>query len=144
MRILCFINFSLHGDVGGFGVFKTLIGKQERKNPMNMHSEIIKASNIPALNGDPVKLVLHLVQIPEKYHNDFLIALKIEAEATGKTTHCTKRECRKSGQCHAEHFNGIDHPCGAKWQMDTLRTILMMQLYEIRKAGIETDELNWW
>lgn len=110
---------------------------------MNIRSEIIKASSIPGLSTDPVKLVLHVAQIPKKYHNDFLVALKIEAEATGKTSQCTKRDCRKSGQCHAEHFNGIDHPCGDNWQMETLRNIMMMQVYEVRKAGIEAEDLPW-
>jgi hypothetical protein len=111
---------------------------------MNIRSEIIKAASIPALKDEPVMLVLYLAQIPKKYHNDFLVALKIEAEATGKTTQCARRECRKSGQCHAEHFNGIDHPCGAKWQMETLRSIMMMQVYQVQMAGAETPELNWW
>ena len=120
-------------------------GRENKESyPMNIRSEIIKASSIPALKDEPVMLVLYLAQIPEKYHNDFLIALKIEAEATGKTAQCTRRECRKSGHCHAEHFNGIDHPCGIKWQMETLRSIMMMQVYQVRKAGMETDGFIWW
>ena len=111
---------------------------------MNIHSEIIKAAKIPALKNDPVMLILYLVQIPDKYHNEFLAAIKIEAEATGKTAKCQKRDCRLTGQCQAEHFNGIDHPCGIKWQMETLRTVMMMQVFHVQMAGAEAPELSWW
>ena len=112
------------------------------RNSNNIHSEIIKAIKIPALENDPIKIVLHVVQIPGQFLNDFLTALKIEAEATGKTTNCQRRNCRQSGRCNATHFNGIDHPSGIKWQMETLRTIMMMQTYQLDKAGMEIDHLN--
>lgn len=97
-----------------------------------------------APEDDPLQAAFYAIPLPVSLRNDYLEALKIEAEATGRISHCSRRQCRKSGKCSATHFDGRNHPCGVPWQEETLRSVLMMQVYQAKKAGADISQMSWW
>jgi hypothetical protein len=93
---------------------------------------------------DPIQAVFRAANIPAQSFDDYLVALKIESEAIGRPSRCSRRNCRKSGKCAASHFDGINHPCGVPWRVETFRNLLMMQVYRTKMAGVDISGMSWW